>query len=140
LNRVFIDTNIPIYAGGTPHRFRNSAQRIVLAIAQGKLEAVTNAEVFQEILYRFLHVDAREKGFEIFDQFQRIMAGRILSVEAADVHQARLLAERYPLLNARDLIHLAVMLRHGLKSLISTDTDFDQVAEVDRIDPQDWNS
>ena len=51
----------------------------------------------------------------------------------------RLLAERYPLLNARDLIHLAVMLRHGLKSLISTDTDFDQVAEVDRIDPQDWN-
>lgn len=129
-----------MYAGGTPHRFRNSAQQIILAIAQGKLEAVTNAEVFQEILYRFLHIDARKKGFEIFDQFQRIMAGRILSIEAADVHQARLLAERYPLLNARDLIHLAVMLRHGLKSLISTDTDFDQVTEVDRIDPQDWNS
>ena len=82
---VFIDTNIPMYAAGAAHPLRAPAQRVIRAIAIGRLDAVTDAEVFQEILYRYIHIGHRTKGLAIFDQFHRIMLGRILPVEMTDV-------------------------------------------------------
>lgn len=38
-------------------------------------------------------------------------------------------------LPARDCLHAAVMHNRGLDTLISTDRDFDIVAEITRIDP-----
>jgi hypothetical protein len=66
------------------------------------------------------------------------MVGRILPVEEADVLQARRLAERYPSLSPRDLIHLAMMIRHRLSHSTTADIGFDRVKEVRRIDPRDW--
>jgi predicted nucleic acid-binding protein len=37
---------------------------------------------------------------------------------------------------ARDLIHAAVMRNNGLSTIISADTHFDQIEELERIDPQ----
>ncbi len=139
MNRVFIDTNIPMYAAGATHPLREPSRRVIRAIAAGTLDALTDAEVFQEILYRYLHIGGREKGFRVFDHFHRIMIGRILPVEGADVHQARQLAERYPNLSPRDLIHLAVMLRYHLPEIITTDMGFDTVDEVRRLDPRDFS-
>lgn len=135
MSRVFIDTNIPMYAGGADHPLREPAQGVVMAIATGRLDGVTDAEVFQEILYRYLRLNQREQGFRIFDHFARIMWGRILPVEAATVQQARLLAEQYRGLSPRDLIHCAVMLQHQIEDIITADGDFDAVREVRRIDP-----
>lgn len=132
---TFIDTNIPMYAAGAPHPLRESAQRVIRNVATGELDAVTDAEVFQEILYRYLHIGEREKAFQVFDRFHRIMLGRILPIEDTDVQQARTLAERYVDLSPRDLIHLAVMLRHDMQEIITTDAGFDLVQEVRRIDP-----
>ncbi|RIK25451.1 MAG: VapC toxin family PIN domain ribonuclease [Chloroflexi bacterium] len=133
--RVLIDVNIPMYAAGREHPMRAPCQRVVRALASGDLDGVTDAEVFQEILYRYLHIDERAKGFAIFDQFHRIMDGRILPVDDADVLQARALAERLPRLGARDLIHLAVMTRHGIDRILSVDRDFDTVEGIVRLDP-----
>lgn len=135
MTRVFVDTNVPMYAGGVPHPLRDGARRVVLAAADGQLDAVTDAEVLQEILYRYLHTNEREKGFTIFDGFYRIMLGRVLPVEAVDAWAARDLAERYPRLSARDLVHLAVILRHQIDVIVSADTGFDDVPGLHRVDP-----
>ena len=135
MSPVFIDTNIPMYAAGTSHPLREPSQRVIRAIASGQLDAVTDAEVLQEILYRYLHISEREKGLKIFDHFRRIMLGHILSIEDADVQRARELTEQHPALSARDSIHLAVMLRHEIREIITADTGFDAVKEVRRIDP-----
>jgi len=132
---VFIDTNIPMYAAGTSHPLREPSRRVIRAVAAGELEAVTDAEVLQEILYRYLHIGEREKGYKVFDRFRRIMLGHIFPIEDVDVQRARELAEGYPSLSPRDLIHLAVMLRHGVHEIITTDKRFDKVKEVHRIDP-----
>ena len=63
------------------------------------------------------------------------MLGRILSIEDADVHQARFLAQQHPGLSARDVIHLAVMKRHGVMEILTADTAFDKIEQVRRIDP-----
>lgn len=96
MSRVFIDTNIPMYAAGTPHRLREPSRQVIRSIVVGRLDAVTDVEVFQEILYRYLHIRERKKGFSIFDHFYRIMLGRILPVEDVDVQEARRLAEEHP--------------------------------------------
>ena len=46
MSRVFIDVNIPMYAAGTVHPLKEPSQRVVMAIATGYLDAVTDAEVF----------------------------------------------------------------------------------------------
>ncbi len=135
--RVLVDVNIPMYAAGREHPLREPAQRALRAIARGDLDAVTDSEVFQEILYRFLHIGERETGYQIFDHFHRLMEGRIVPVADADVQQARALAERHVRLGARDLIHLAVMINHGIQVIVSTDRDFDGIDGVTRLSPTD---
>ena len=134
MSPVFVDTNVPMYAGGGPHPVRDAAQRAILALATGEIDGVTDAEVFQEILYRYLHIGDRVRGFRIFDDFYRIMAGRILPVEAADTYQARMLADHYTGLSPRDLIHLAVARRHGISEIMTADRGFDAVSEIRRLD------
>jgi len=135
MSRVFIDANIPMYAAGTVHPLKEPSQRVVMAVATGHLDAVTDAEVLQEILYRYLHIGEREKGFRVFDHFYRIMLGRILPIEDADVQQARFLAQQHPGLSPRDVIHLAVMKRYGVMEILTADTAFDKIEQVRRIDP-----
>lgn len=135
MSPVFIDAHIPMYAAGPSHPLREPSRRVIRAIASGQLDAVTDAEVFQEILYRYLHINEREKGLRVFDHFRRIMLGHILPIEDADVQRARELAEQYPALSPRDLIHLAVMLRYEIHEIITADTGFDAVKEVRRTDP-----
>lgn len=138
MSRLFIDVNIPMYAAGTTHPLREPSQRVIKAIAAGQLDALTDAEVFQEILYRYLHIGEREKGFRVFDLFYRIMLGNILPIEDMAIQLARELAEQYPAMSPRDLIHLAVMLHQNIQTIITTDTGFDSVKEIQRIDPQNF--
>ncbi len=104
-------------------------------MAAGELQAVTDAEVFQEILYRYLLIGERAKGFRIFDAFRRVMSGRILPVADEDVQRARELAETYPHMSPRHLIHLAVMDRRAIGEIVTADRGFEGVAGVRRIDP-----
>lgn len=140
MSRVFIDTNIPMYAAGTAHRLRQPSRQVIRSIAAGRLDAVTDVEVFQEILYRYLHIGERTKGFSIFDHFYRIMLGRILPVDDRDVQEARRLAEEHPKLSPRDLIHPAVMLRHEIPEIITADEGFGAIKEVRRIHPRSFAS
>ena len=137
MNPVFIDTNIPMYAAGTDHPLREPSQEVIKAIVSGQLDALTDAEVLQEILYRYLHIQERQKGFRIFDLFRQIMLGRILPIDDADVQQAREFAEVYPTLSPRNLIHLSILFRHNLKVIVTADLGFDLVKGITRIDPQD---
>lgn len=135
MSQVFIDTNIPMYAAGSPHPLREPAQRVIRAVVSGALDAVTDAEVFQEILYRYWHIGESKKGFQVFDHFYAVMQGRILPIQDVDVQAARELADRHPGLSPRDLIHLGVMTRNGIAEIITADEGYEGVLEVRRIAP-----
>jgi len=137
--RVFVDTNIPMYAAGKEHPYRDPCRSIIRAIASGSVDAVTDAEVFQEILYRYLYINKREQGLVIFDKFQTLMGEGILPVTMRDVGLARELVVTCPALSPRDLIHVAVMIHHEVRHILSTDRGFDPVEEVIRIDPVDFS-
>jgi predicted nucleic acid-binding protein len=124
-----------MYAAGVEHPLRSACRRVVRSIADGSLDAVTDAEVFQEILYRYAAIGQTHKGFQVFDHFHRVMLGRILPIEDSDVCLARELLERHPSLSPRDATHLAVMTRHRIRDIVTADRIFNQIPDVRRIDP-----
>lgn len=123
-----------MYAVGADHPYRAPCQEVLQRALAGDLEAATDAEVHQEILYRYLALGLGSTAREVSERFQ-IVVPNVLPVTIGDVVRARGLSETYPRLPARDLIHIAVMLNNGIGSIVSADRHFDRVSEITRVDP-----
>ena len=140
---AFIDANLPIYAAGREHPYKEPCTR-VLSLAADRPEAfVTNAEVLQELLHRYLAAGRWTLGSEVVSSFAELMSGRIEPVYPQDVLLAAEMASGHQGVSARDLVHAAVMRRLNLSRIISADGDFDRVAGIERLDPlrlADWQS
>ena len=86
----------------------------------GATPLVTSAEVLQELMHAYLPVGRTETLDAALDLARSRMA-TIWAVEAEDVELARSLAVRHPGLGARDLLHLACMMRRGASGLQTFD-------------------
>jgi predicted nucleic acid-binding protein len=131
---IFLDANIPMYAAGAPSPFKMPCVRILEAVAKGRLDAVTDVEVFQEILYRYHAIQKPQAAAEIAIHFRQCVPNA-LPVVWDDTELAIKLLHRYNGLKPRDAIHAAVMLNHGITRICSADQDFDRITEIERIDP-----
>ncbi len=132
---VFIDANVPIYAAGGDHPLKKPCARILRRVAADPQPFVTDSEVLQELLYRYLALGRWELGREVIRAFAEAMHGRIEPVHAEDVLTASDLADRHPSVSARDLVHAAVMQRLGTVRVITADADFAHLEDVERLDP-----
>jgi len=137
MNRILVDTNIPMYAAGRDHPFKAAAQRALMAIAEAPEAFVTNAEVFQELLHRYLTGERPERAWRLLDSFQRLMSGRILAIDEDTLLQLARLEGLSPRPSARDLVHIACMRQHGIGRILSFDRDFDGLPGISRVDPAD---
>ena len=132
---VFIDANVPIYAAGVDHPFKKPCARILRSVAEDPRPFITDSEVLQELLHRYLALGRWELGREVLRTFAAIMHGRIEPILAEDVLTASELADRHARVSARDLVHAGAMRRMGIGSIISADIDFDSIEGVERLDP-----
>jgi predicted nucleic acid-binding protein len=140
---AFLDTNVPLYATGKAHPLKAPCADIIRMVAMHQDAFITDAEVLQEILHRFISVRLWPDRKAMFTQFANLMRGRTLPILAQDVELAAELAEAHPRTDARDVIHLAVMRRLGVKRIISADRGFDGVPDVERLDParfEEWRA
>jgi uncharacterized protein len=132
---IFIDTNIAIYAAGAPHRYKEPAARVIDLIWQNADLFVTDAEVLQEILHRYVSIRRWGQGRSVFDEFSAVMEDRIEPMLPSDARLAATLADAHPGLSARDLIHLAVMQRLSVARIVTTDGGFKDLPGIERLDP-----
>lgn len=96
---------------------------------------VTDAEVLQELIRRYIAIRAWERGRGVFRDFAELMTDRVESIHASDVLYAAALVDHHPGLDGRDLLHLAVMNRLGVTRIVSADSGFDRVPGIERLDP-----
>ena len=54
---ILIDSNVPMYLVGAPHPHKIDAQRLLERLVAERQRLVTDAEVFQEILHRYVAID-----------------------------------------------------------------------------------
>lgn len=131
---IFVDANIPMYAVGAGHPLKAPCLRVMSLLAEGMLPAITNAEVLQEILHRYLALGRRDFGTELVRRFGSMLP--IIPVTGDDVVLAAELAPQHPGLAARDLVHVAVMLHNHLDTIVSADAHFDGIPGIRRLAPE----
>ncbi len=130
----FLDACILIYAVGRDHPYRDCCVRIVEAAAEGTLNAVTDAEVIQEIAYHFQNLRRRAEGIKWAREFVEAVP-EVLPVTRQDALRSLELLHDHSFLPPRDAIHLAVMQAAGIRRIITADRHFDRVPGIERIDP-----
>ncbi|MEK6718915.1 MAG: type II toxin-antitoxin system VapC family toxin [candidate division NC10 bacterium] len=135
--KYFLDTNIFMYAAGREHPLKGPCVAILRRVAREEVEALTNTEVLQEILYRYRAIGERERGLHLARLAVDQVGGEVLPVTLADMRRAFDLVTRYGTdIMARDAVHAATMLNNGLTHLISADSHFDVIEGVTRLDPR----
>jgi predicted nucleic acid-binding protein len=129
---ILIDSNIPMYLVGAPHPHKADAQRMLeQSISQGE-RLVTDAEVLQEILHRYVAIDRRDAVQPAFDAVLGVVDD-VLPITRQDADRAKAIVLGSPRLSARDAIHVAVMEHHGIARILSFDAAFDRVPGITRL-------
>ena len=110
-----------MYLVGAPHPNRDRAAAFLAENLAEQL--VTSAEVYQELIHRYVSIDRRQAIADAFRVLDGIVA-RVYSISRADVGSAREIVEQYPELSGRDCLHLAVMRSNGVSRVLTFDRGF----------------
>lgn len=133
---AFLDANVFLYAAGADGPYREPCIALLRAVESGQCAAATSTEVVQEVL----HVVARRAGAEVAATAAESVLGLVsvvLPVERSDLERACALLRKHPGLPVRDAVHAATLRRAGIDVIVSADKHFDQVTQVQRVDPLD---
>jgi len=121
-----------MYLIGAPHPHKTESQVLLeRVIAEGQ-RLVTDAEVLQEILHRYTAIGKREAIAPAL-QVTLDIVDEVMPIEKSEVLRAGEIVQNRALISARDAVHIAVMERHGIRSILSFDGDFDRWPGLHRI-------
>jgi uncharacterized protein len=129
---ILVDSNIPMYLVGAPHAHKSDVRRLLEKVISERQSLVTDAEVLQEILHRYVAIDRRDAIQPAFDALIGIV-DQVLAVERSIAERAKQIVLGYRQLSARDAVHIAVMEQHGIEQIMTFDSGFDGFPGITRV-------
>lgn len=129
---ILVDSNVPMYLVGAAHPHKTDAQRLLERFAMDHRRLVSDAEVLQEILHRYVAVGRRDAIQPAFEALLSTVDD-VLPVTVETLKRARDVVLGTATLSARDAIHVAVMQQHGIEEIFSFDRGFDDVPGIKRL-------
>lgn len=130
---IFVDSNVPMYLVGDDASHKADAERLLERCVRNRESLVTDAEVFQEILHRYVAIRRPQAIQPAFDVLIS-MTDDVFPIDRSSVERAKTIVLGYAQLSARDAIHLAVMERQGVSRILSFDQGLDVFPGIQRID------
>jgi predicted nucleic acid-binding protein len=121
-----------MYLVGAPHPHKVDAQRWLEKLVRERQRLVTDAEVLQEILHRYVAIDRRDAIQPAFDALLEAV-DEVLPVNSTAVERAKQIVLEYRRLSARDAVHLSIMEQHGIERILSFDSGFDSFPGITRL-------
>jgi predicted nucleic acid-binding protein len=121
-----------MYLVGAEHPHKVDARRLLERAIAEKRRLVTDAEVLQEVLHRYVAIDRRDAIQPCFEVLIEIV-DEVLAVDFEIIKRARDIVIGHPDLTARDAVHLAVMREHGIENILSFDSHFDGLPGIVRL-------
>ncbi len=118
--RVFLDTNIFIYAFEFPE---SNSNKVVELLNKGVIEAVISEQVLKEVQSYFRKFHSKDLAASFRDYLLRTC----LIVFRSDL--AREMLKYKKLIKAKDLEQVAAVKKLGIKSLVAYDRDFNSFDE-----------
>lgn len=121
-----------MYLVGAAHPHKTDSQLLLERLIAAGERLVTDAEVLQEILHRYTAIGKRE-AIRPALQVALDIVDEVFPVEEADVLRAAEITQDPARLSARDAVHISVMQRRGIRSILSFDADFDRWPGLQRL-------
>jgi len=121
-----------MYLVGAAHLHKVDAQRWIEKLLSERQRLVTDAEVLQEILHRYVALNRRDAIQPAFDSLLGVV-DEVLPVDRAVVERAKEIVFGHERLSARDAVHLAVMEQHGIDRILTFDSGFDGFPGITRL-------
>ena len=130
----YLDSNVFLYAYLGSAEKGECSRKILKEISEGTA-AVTSTLTINEIVWVLLkNTGDRENAIKQALQTLELPNLTVLEVNATDMYSALGYMKKYPKLKPRDAIHIAVSLRAGVFRIVSNDSDFDGISEIERED------
>ncbi|HEX7191015.1 MAG TPA: type II toxin-antitoxin system VapC family toxin [Thermoanaerobaculia bacterium] len=129
---IFVDSNVPMYLVGSPHPNKIAAEQMIAALISRREKLVSDAEVLQEILHRYVSIARLDAIQPAFDAVLGLV-DQVFPIEPENVQRAKTILLGKYRLSARDAIHLAVMEQRGVDRILSFDQGFDRYPGIRRL-------
>jgi predicted nucleic acid-binding protein len=129
---IFIDSNVPMYLIGAEHPNKAATVRTLETVTRRGERLVTDVEVLQEILHRYTAIRRSEAVQLAFDTVLGLVS-ETFPIQLDDVQVAKGVVCGSYGLSARDALHIAVMQRHGIDTIMSFDRGFDRYPGISRL-------
>ncbi len=129
---ILVDSNIPMYLIGAPHPHKSDAQKLLEKCIAEDERLVTDAEVLQEILHRYVAIDRRDAIQPAFDALLGVV-DEVFPVDVSAAERAKKIVLGNKRLSSRDAVHLAVMEQQGVERIMSFDAGFDGFPGIKRV-------
>jgi uncharacterized protein len=121
-----------MYLVGAPHPHKSDSQRLLEKLISERSRLVTDAEVLQEMLHRYVAIDRRDAIQSAFDALLGIV-DQVFAIEQSAAERAKSIVLGHPRLSARDALHIGVMEQHRVEQILSFDAGFDGFPGVVRL-------
>lgn len=121
-----------MYLVGVSHPHKADARRWLEELVSNQERLVTDAEVLQEILHRYVSIARPDAIQPALDALLGIV-DEVFPVDRAAVERAKEIVLGRKGLSARDAVHLATMEVHGVKRMLSFDRGFDGFPGITRL-------
>ena len=133
MNVKYLDSNVflqsALYIGVKTDR----AKAILESIAKDESSAATSSLAMDEVVWVAMkEMGDRKKALILCKSILEIPNLKILDVTGGDILKALWFMEKYSKLKPRDAIHLAVCFNAGIFTIISDDSDFNDIEEITR--------
>ena len=138
---VYLDTNVLVYAIENHPEYGASCKKILQDIQDNKLRTSASIQVLAElvnVLVKLNKVLGKEKiKLNIQENIEAVLSLPIVWLELNFTTILKATEYTYAI-NGADYIHLASMEIHGIKKILSADSDFDKPSEIKRINPLEY--
>jgi uncharacterized protein len=129
---IFIDSNVPMYLVGAAHTNKTRVRHLLEQYIGDRERLVTDTEVLQELLHRYVAIGRRDAIQPSFDALLGIV-DEVFAAELAEVQRAKEIVLAREGLSARDALHVAVMEHHAVERILTFDAGFDRVPGLTRL-------
>ncbi len=134
LERVLLDSAVFIYAVGVEHPYRDPCRQLLRALEAERFRGEASALAVEETLHqRVRRTGDRESAVRVAGDIVTLCP--VHDLTRADVVLGLRLFGAATRLNARDALHAATALNRGIPAIVSPDEAFDDVPQLERIDP-----
>jgi uncharacterized protein len=121
-----------MYLVGASHPHKIDARRLLEELVSVRERLVTDAEVLQEILHRYVSIDRPDAIQPAFIALLGVV-DEVFSIDQSTIERAKEIVLGQRGLSARDAVHLAVMQIHRIERILSFDRGFDGFPGITRL-------